>query len=410
MPENTPEKLPDMRRRRRHLLIPAAIGGCLLILCSFASGLAGAYLGGRLLGGTGLVTSQNVTSPIRITDEQSATIQVSANSSPSVVSIIISKDLPTYQNYYYDPLTNTYTQPDSNATQKTAIGAGSGFIISSDGLVLTNRHVASDTTASYTVIFTDGTQLDAKVLARDTVLDIAILKITTDKQLKPLDLGDSDSLKIGQNVIAIGNALGEFSNTVSSGIISGLNRSIVASDASSGGSEQLDNLIQTDASINSGNSGGPLLDIDGKVIGVNVAIAQDAQNIGFAIPINTVKKIIDSVNKYGEIRRPYLGVRYQMVTDTIQKNNNLSIDYGALIVAGSSSSQPAIIKDGPSDKAGLKVGDVIEEINNQKIELPDHTLQTEVQKYDVGDQITVKYLRAGQENTVTVTLEQQPTQ
>jgi serine protease Do len=369
----------------------------MLVVCSFTSGLAGAWIGLRLQFSTNATGDVFNNQPVKVVDEQSAIVDVASKASPSVVSIVITKDLPKY--YYYG-------YPGSSSdTQPTQVGAGSGFVVSSDGKILTNRHVVSDENASYTVTFNDGTQLPAKVLARDTVLDIAMIKVEAAKPLTPLPLGDSDKLKIGQTVVAIGNSLGEFSNTVSAGIISGLSRSITASDSGGSTSETLEQVIQTDAGINLGNSGGPLIDIDGNVIGVNVAIASNAQNISFAIPITPVKKIIESINKTGTIVRPYLGVRYTLVTPQVKADQKLSVDHGALVATGTASA-PGVIKNGPADKAGIKEGDVITEVNDHRID-EKNSLQNEIQKYNVGDIVIVKYVRGTESHTVSVTLEKQ---
>ena len=212
-------------------------------------------------------------------------------------------------------------------TGKKEVGGGSGFFVSTDGLLVTNRHVVRDKDAEYTVLTDNGEKYNAEVLAKDSALDIAILKVKG-KNFAFLEFGNSDLLKPVQAVIAIGNALTEFRNSVSVGVVSRLSRSIVAGDFS-GRPELLKGVIQTDAAINPGNSGGPLLDITRKVISVNVAVQRGAENIGFALPGNTVKDIVDSVKEYEEIVRPYLGVRYMQITERLKEKNSLSIDYGA---------------------------------------------------------------------------------
>jgi serine protease Do len=292
--------------------------GCFVIVVSgivgLSSGLAGAYLMLRMNPPEAIVTPQS--SPI--TQEDKSVIEVTKNTLQSVVSVVVTKDLPRIQRNSLQ-----------SSTEAVQVGAGSGFIVSADGYIVTNRHVIDDTSASYTVVMNDGEQVPAKVLARDTFLDIGILKIERNN-LPFLRLGDSDKVEVGQRVIAVGNALGEFQNSVTTGIISGKLRSIVASDGN-GSSERLENIFQTDTSINPGNSGGPLLDYVGNVIGVNVAVSRNAENIAFAIPINDVKKVIDSVIQFGVIKRPYIGVRYLNVTAEVAKENNLKVEYGALI-------------------------------------------------------------------------------
>lgn len=385
-------------------VITTAVTGCVIISCAFIAGIGGGLLGSKIstqTDGLPYVNTQNVT----ITNENSAIIDVAEQASPAVVSIVITKDLPVYQSQspLYEYLYPNRRNSDPAETEKTQIGAGSGFIISEDGLILTNRHVVSDDTADYTVVLNDGTSFAATVIDRDTILDIALIKIETEQQLPFLSFGDSDSIKIGQQVIAIGNSLGEFSNTVSTGIVSGLGRSITAGDGS-GASELLSGIIQTDASINPGNSGGPLLDISGNVIGVNVAIAQNAENIGFAIPINAVKQVVESVQQYGEIIRPYLGVRYQMLDADVAQTNRLSVEYGAWIVLDPTATEPSVIPESPADKAGLKPGDIILEIAGQKVTV-DNDLSKIIQQYKVGDSVQLKYLRGEKENIVEVRLE-----
>ncbi len=379
-----------------------AIGGVFIIIFSCFAGIFGGVIGARFSGVSSLGDFANtITQEVKVTDEQSAIIDVANKSTPSVVSIVVSKDVSKYYNNRY--FNDFWLDQESNNSQLQEVGAGSGFVIDSNGLIITNRHVVSDEDASYTVVFNDGKQVEAKVLARDTILDIAFLKVEGVENLTALSLGSSSELKVGQTVIAIGNALGEFSNTVSSGIISGLSRDIVASDSQGANEESIENVIQTDASINPGNSGGPLLDINGNVIGVNVAVAS-AENIGFAIPIDIVKDLISKLNAKGEIERPALGVRYVLVDESVQKEKSLSVDYGALIVKGNLSTETAIVPNSPADKAGLKEGDVILEVNNQKID-SENTLVSIIQKYKVGDTVNVKVLSGETEKTLTIKLE-----
>ena len=351
-------------------------------------------------------------------EEESAVIDVVESASPAVVSIIITKDLPVVEQYYNNPFGSDFfrqffgddfegSYPDQSSgsgdTETQEIGGGSGFIVSGDGYVVTNKHVVADEEADYTVVTDDGTQYQAEVLARDTLNDLAILKIEGDN-FPTLELGDSSNLKVGQSVIAIGNSLGEFSNTVSTGIISGLYRSITAG-GSGIATEELTDVIQTDASINSGNSGGPLLNIDGQVIGINTAMAEGAENIGFAIPINEVKDTIEEVKENGRIIRPWLGIRYIQLNESIAKANKLSVDYGALIARGDSRTDLAVIPGSPADKAGLEENDIILEINGEKI-TEDNPLAEVVAGLDVGDEVSLKILRDGKEQEVQVVLEE----
>jgi serine protease Do len=357
---------------------------------------------------------------VKVTEE-SAVISAVDKVSPAVVSIIITKDLPNIR--YNNPFGSEFfrqffgsdfpdffgsdpsagDQQNRGGTTKQEIGGGSGFIITADGFIVTNKHVIVDPEAEYTVLMNDSKKYAAKVLASDPVMDIAILKISA-KNLPTVELGDSANLKVGQSVIAIGNALGEFRNTVSTGVISGLARSITAGGASFG-SEQLVNVIQTDASINPGNSGGPLLNIAGQVIGINTAVAQGAQNIGFAIPINEVKSTIESVQKNGRIIRPWLGVRYVIINQAIADANKLSVNYGAIIVRGQNSTDLAVVPGSPADKAGLEENDIILEINGKKI-TEDNPLANLVAKFKPGDEITLKIMHQAKEKTIKVKLEE----
>jgi serine protease Do len=342
--------------------------------------------------------------------EDSATVSAVKKVAPAVVSIVISKDLSKIYNTFpqnFFGLPFNFQAPssgdNSGGTGKTEIGGGTGFIISGDGLILTNKHVAADAEASYTVITNDGTKYDAKILAADAFLDIAVLKIDA-KDLPTVELGDSDQIELGQTVIAIGNSLGEYQNTVTKGVISGLGRKIVAGD-NQGGSEEIDQAIQTDAAINPGNSGGPLINLAGQVIAINTAMNQGGELIGFAIPINVAKQDIESVKTSGKIVRPYLGVRYVLLNDDIAKANNLKVNYGALIVRGNTASELAVVPGSPADKAGLVENDIILELNGQKID-EDHPLSKEINKFKPNEEITLKVLHKGEEKNVKVTLDE----
>lgn len=347
---------------------------------------------------------------------EQAIIDSVKSASPSVVSIVISKNVPVYQQQLIDPFGGfgspfggfnfQIPQNVQKGTKYQEVGAGSGFIVSQDGLVLTNKHVVSDKAADYTVLTLDGKKYSAKVLALDPVQDLAIIKIqeTAAKQMFPaIKIGDSDGIQIGQGAIAIGNALGEFSNTVSVGVVSGLGRTISASEqGNSGFSENLEGIIQTDAAINLGNSGGPLLNLKGEVIGVNTAVADGAQSIGFAIPINIAKKDIDQIIKTNKITYPFLGVRYLLVDDAIKEKYHLSVDYGVLVLRGNNG-EPAVTADSAADKAGIKEKDVILEVNGEKI-TSDNSMQKIISKYNPGDKVTLKVLRAEKEIDIDVTL------
>ncbi len=351
-------------------------------------------------------------------DYEEAVVKAVEHSSPAVISIVITKDLDIIENCPFNPFGDLppefrqffdfgpfeFQRPCKKGTKRQEVGGGSGFIVSADGLVLTNKHVVQDTNADYTVITNDGKKYSAKVLARDPALDLAVVKITsTNGKLPTVILGNSDTVKLGQTAIAIGNALGEFRNTVSVGIISGLARNITASGG--GQSEFLEGLIQTDAAINPGNSGGPLLNLRGEVIAINTAVAQGAENIGFAIPINKAKRDIESVKATGKISLPYLGVRYILITEDIAKRDKLSVEEGA-VVRGNEEG-PGVIPDSPAAKAGILSEDIILEIGGEKI-TPEQSLSSLIQKRRVGERVAVKILREGKELTLTVALGERP--
>jgi len=345
--------------------------------------------------------------------QESAIINAVKTSAPSVVSIIVTKDVPILEKYLEIGPFGSVPQYRQKGTEKKEVGGGTGFIVSKDGLVLTNKHVVLDEEAEYTVFTNDGTKFPAKVLARDPYQDLAVIMIEQEKKLDEngelivrefpvLNLGDSENLETGQTVIAIGNALAEFKNTVSAGVISGLGRTITAS----GGSfvETLEDIIQTDAAINKGNSGGPLLNLKGEVVGINTAIAIDAQSIGFAIPINKAKRAIEQVKERGEIVYPFIGIRYVLVNEKVKEEYNLKIDYGALIIEGGPG-EPAVTPDSPADKAGLKEGDVVLELNGEKISA-ENTLIKIISKYNPGDEVTLKIMRGEEEIDLALTLDE----
>jgi len=353
--------------------------------------------------------------------QEELVVQAVEKATPAVVSIIITKDVPKLEQYfetYQDPFGNDLfnqgfglnglnfqiPQYRQNGTEKKEVGGGSGFIVSADGYIVSNRHVVDDATAEYTVILNDGTKHPATVVARDSIEDVAVLKIEA-TDLPFLNFGDSDGIKLGQTVIAIGNPLLEFNNSVSVGVVSGLSRSITA-----GGMftkpENLDGVIQTDAAINPGNSGGPLLNLKGDVIGMNVAIA-NGQNISFSLPANMVKSIVESVKTNGKIVRPYLGLRYIPITPEIKEANKLTVDYGVLVIRGETVSDLAVIPGSPADKAGLTENDIILEIDGTKLE-DGVSLTRFVAQKKIGDIITLKIQHKGEEKEIKVELTQMP--
>ncbi len=336
-----------------------------------------------------------------VLDEESAVITAVDKVNPAVVSIVISKDLPKYEQIG-SPFGGFYLQvpSPSGQTQKQNIGAGSGFFVSSDGMIVTNKHVVEDATADYTAVTKDGKKYQAKIVATDPFNDLAVLKIDA-TGLPTVILGDSTNLKLGQRVIAIGNALGQFQNTVTTGVVSGIGRTVTAKGGNQ--PETLSEVIQTDAAINPGNSGGPLLNLSGEVIGVNTAVNQSAQLIGFAIPIDQVKTVISDVKQYGKVRRAFLGVRYTIVTDDVASANKLTVNYGAWIVRGDNPQDTAVVPGSPADKAGLLENDIILELDGTKI-TQDNVLSDLLRNHNPGDRVTLKVLSKNKEKTVSVTL------
>lgn len=360
-------------------------------------------------------------------DQEEAVIEVVEKASPAVVSIVVTKEVTVFEEYYENPFEDLFGPgvPDDffgpgvpefgvpryreKGTEKQEVGGGTGFVISEDGLVLTNKHVVFETDAEYTVITNEGERYTAYVLARDPFQDLAILKIEAKKDgergslgnFRVLRLGDSSKVQIGQTVIAIGNALGEFRNTVSVGVISGLGRRITASGG--GMVETLEDVIQTDAAINKGNSGGPLLNLRGEVIGVNVAIAEAAQSISFSIPINKAKRDIEQVKTIGKIVYPFLGVRYILLTPEIQEAKDLFADQGAWIVAGETVEEVAVVPGSGADEAGLREGDIILEVDGEEISLQ-NSLAKMIQEHKPGDTIVLRVLRGEQELIIEAVL------
>ncbi|MFH1769842.1 MAG: trypsin-like peptidase domain-containing protein [Parcubacteria group bacterium] len=350
-------------------------------------------------------------------DEEKQTIETVRKIIPCVVSIVISKFIqdkkklasPTLnplgqfgiplpeQDLTDDPNNNI---PD-NLKHRVKVGGGSGFIVSSDGLIVTNKHVVYDADAQYTVITNDEHEYTGRVITRDPINDVAILKIDV-KGLPVAELGDSDGVELGQTAIAIGNALGVFNNTVSKGIISGLSRKVSAS-LGKGQVENLRHVMQTDVAINQGNSGGPLANLQGKVIAINTAVIYGAQNIGFAIPINWAKADIADLNEHGRIIRPYIGLRYVTLNKELKEQYELDVDYGALVIKDHMPGSTAVVKDSPADKADIKENDVILTIDGRKL-TEKNELADMVDRHKVGDIVELKILRKDKELRTKVKL------
>ncbi len=340
---------------------------------------------------------------IKVESEESVTINDVKKVGPSTVTVVEnSNNQSSDQNSINVGPFSIQIPNDQSNRNNAPVSIGSGFIVSSDGLIVTNKHVVSDVGVSYQIITANDKKYDVSKIYRDPLNDVAILKIDTKQnsgnKLVPVSMGDSSHLQVGQFVVAIGTALGEFRNTVTTGVISGLGRGIQASDQFAGIAEQLDNVIQTSAPINPGNSGGPLVDSNGNVIGVNTAVAQSGQNIGFALPINVIKQSINNFNATGQFNRPYAGVEYKMIDTNLALLNNVPAGaYVENVVSGS-----------PADQAGIQMGDIITNINGTKLSDPKEDLASLISKKKVGDIITVTIWRNGQSQDIKITLATAP--
>ncbi len=364
----------------------------LLLIGAFLTGTSFNRLAGEPLWGSWWSKEAPVTSITnKIIQEESMIIDIVEKTSPAVVTIGISK-LERFSTFNpFDPFSFFETQE-----QQVEQDIGTGFIVDSKGLIITNKHVVSDLDAQYRVISADNQTYEVQNIYRDPSNDLAILKIEG-QGLPTVELGNSDSLRVGQFALAIGTALGEFRHTVTTGVVSGLGRGIVAGSSFAGYVEELDNVIQTDAAINSGNSGGPLLNSAGQVIGINVAVAQGAQNIGFAIPINIAKSMLDNFYQTGEFARPFLGIRYSTITKEAAILNE--IPEGAYVVE--------VITGSSAAEAGIQPGDIITEIAGQKIKDGQEGVAEIVNKKRVGETIVVKIWRERETKEVPVRLKSQ---
>jgi serine protease Do len=374
------------------------LGAALVVIVSLFAG----FIGGMLGAGNGV----NVTNPSSgtqkkvVLSESQLISDVAKRVSPSVVSVnVTSKKAPSMQSLF------DFFGPQQPTTLRSA---GTGIILSSSGYIITNRHVVPEGTTKVSVTLSDGTKLkDVKVVGRTSPkssLDIAFLKVGNKKgeKLNPAKLGNSAKMKVGDKVIAIGNALGQFQNTVTTGIISGYGRSVQAGSETGHNVETLQDLFQTDAAINHGNSGGPLVNVNGQVIGINTAIAGNAQNIGFAIPINDVKGLVDQVLSTGKFVQPFLGVRYTSITNDIAKHYNLRVDQGAYILPREQAGN-SIVPHSPADKAGLKPGDIIIAVNGQKIDSR-HSLTSLLDQHKAGDTVKLSVVRGKKHLTLNAKL------
>ncbi len=399
----------DQTTMKNKVAIIASVG-VILVLLAVGSGIAGVRSGSFHVSLPGPLSKINITGPstgpvaggnIRVVSEESVTIDVVKKVTPAVVTVGITTMQPTFNapDFGFGPFGFFQAPSQQQGTQQIKQDIGSGFIIRSDGLVVTNKHVVSDTTAKYRIITADNKTYDVQKIYRDPNNDIAILQISA-SGLPTVELGDSDHLQVGQFALAIGTALGEFRSTVTTGVISGIGRSITAGTSFTG-SEQLSNIIQTSAPINPGNSGGPLLNSSGQVVGVNVAVAQDAQNIGFALPINLVKQEISAFEANGGqfAARAYLGVEYQMVSRDLSVLDQ--IPEGAYV--------QSVVSGGPADTAGVQQGDIITKIDGRQLTDTNGGLAAVIKTKKPGDSVALTiYHSDNSTSTVQVKLGEAP--
>ena len=325
-----------------------------------------------------------VNQPITI-NESSAIVDVAAKAGPAVVQI------------------RTGAEVDPNAATIPEQGVGSGVIFNSNGWILTNRHVVAGST-TVTVELKDGTEYTGTIYGIDTLTDLAIVKVEA-TGLTAAAIGDSDGLRVGQLVVAIGSPLGTFSNTVTSGIVSAKGRTIQTEGS------QLNNLIQTDAAINPGNSGGPLLDATGAVVGINTAIARDSTGIGFSIPINLAKPLMEQAVAGQPLARPYIGIRFVRIDGQRAKDLGLPVEDGAYVRILDGNEQPtnedAVESGSPAASAGIQTGDILVSINGKAID-QEHPLDTLLTQFSPGETVEVEIIRDGEHSTASVTLGTRP--
>ncbi|MEK7643068.1 MAG: trypsin-like peptidase domain-containing protein [Patescibacteria group bacterium] len=320
---------------------------------------------------------------------------------PSVVSITITKAA----NVFEPELPFRDIRPPNTSTEEVRLGGGSGFIVSEEGLVLTNRHVITDPDAHYVAFDQNGIPSEVRILAQDPIHDVAILKITPPKKFSVAKLGNSQELKLGQTVIAIGNALGEFESSVSTGVVSGLSRLITAINDISGTQERLRGLIQTDAAINPGNSGGPLVNLSGEVIGINSAVIFGAQNIGFAIPIEKARRDLHDIKRFGRIRRPFLGIRYIILNKELGARFRLPVDYGALVVREQMPDDHAVVPGSAAALAGIHEGDIVLSCNGRTI-TEKETMEDILETITPGEKIMLVILRDQEKHSIAIELKE----
>jgi len=361
-------------------IVAAVVLGLLVAVVLYQAQIRG------LIPGLNIQLPKNLNLETRtLVSEENAVISAVEKTASSVVAIGATQRV-------FDPFDPFSAPRNLNST------IGTGFVVSDKGIIVTNRHVVSDSAARYTVVTMDGKKFEIKKIYRDPILDLAVVQIEGEK-MQALEFGDSSKIKVGQTVIAIGNALGRFTNTVTTGVVSGMGRRVVAGDPFSGSSESLDDLIQTDAAINPGNSGGPLLNSAGQVIAVNVATTEGAQNIGFAIPINSVRKIVDEFIQKGSVSRPFLGINYRFISKDVAIMNE--VPQGAYI--------QEVIERSSAQIAGIAAGDIITKIDGQAVD-SETKISEIIRNKKIGDTLILTVWRDRNERNVTATLQELPSQ
>jgi serine protease Do len=342
---------------------------------------------------------------VELIEEESATINVVERVTPAVASVIVRKPAKASPLGFGSRGNFVFLEPSRLPDPDTLVevAGGTGFFVTEDGLLVTNKHVVEDALATYSVVTNDGEEYVVTVVDTDPFFDIAVLRVSErgSKEFPAVTLGDSDRIRIGQTVIAIGNSLSQYRNTVTKGVVSGIDRKVSAYDFTSG-AELIEGAIQTDAAINPGNSGGPLINLLGEVVGVNTAISAEAEGVGFAIPINEVKQAVRDVQDVGRIVRPWLGVRFVMLDEEYAAAAGLSDTQGALVVPGPRG-EPAVVAGSPADHAGLLEGDVLLAIDGQALTVED-TLSKKVRSHRPGDVVTISVKRGEEMVEVAVTL------
>jgi len=367
--------------------------GVFLMIVFVSGAVAEKVWGLPVLKNLAKVESGGVVLEQRILTEENVVTEVAERVSPAVVTVSYKRETPVMQQYFLDPFGLFGGRRATGEVETNQVDIGTGFIVDKSGLVVTNKHVVSMGQASdYKIVLKDDKEYQVENIWRDPVNDLAILKVSNG-EFPAIELGDSDKIKVGNFVVAIGTALGEFRHTVTTGVISGLGRGITAGDGFLG-SEKLENVIQTDAAINPGNSGGPLLNSAGQVIGVNVAVSQSANNIGFALPINVVRDSLKNFNETGQFDRPFFGVRYQMLNKEQGILNN--VPAGAYVVE--------VVEDSSANKAGIEKGDIITKFDGTNVSEVENGLVELLSKKKIGDKVEVELYRDKETKKVLVEL------